>query len=347
MHGAAFAKELDRAVALVRGGRRFLCTAHARPDGDGLGAMLTSAFGLRALGKEVWLYNQDKIPARLRFLPGANEVRRRLPAGVVFDATLVHDTGARHLLGDHFPPAAATGPLIVIDHHVVADDFGAINLRDPSAASAGLVAFRLLLALGLAPTDLPRPLALALLTSLVEDTGWFRYAGTTPEALRLAATCLESGVSPWEIARPLDEENSEASLRLLALVLPTLSRHCDGRVAVLSVGDEQLRQVGATSEDIGKLVNYARGLRGVEVGVLLTLGDRHSYASLRSKGGLDVASVAAGFGGGGHRAAAGCMLPAEPTPEGRAAAQQRLIDALGGALRGEAPTASTTPEDDA
>lgn len=345
-----FPSALAQAVALISGGQRFLCTAHARLDGDALGAMLTTAAGLRALGKEVHLYNQDKVPRRLLSLPGASTVRRRLPSSLRCDATLVHDTGARHLLGEHFPPSLLTGPLIVVDHHLVADDFGAINLRDPAAASAGVVAARLLFALGLREDAMPLDMAHALFVSIVEDTGWFRYPSTNPEALRLAASCLARGVQPWAVARPLDEENPESSLRLLTLVLPTLARHCDGKLAILTLSDDLLHKAGATGEEAGKLVNYARGLRGVEVGVLLTLGDKTIYASLRSKGALDVAQVAQRFGGGGHRNAAGCTLPASPDAESRAAAQQRLIDALGeafAALRGGAAEVRSSAESQA
>jgi bifunctional oligoribonuclease and PAP phosphatase NrnA len=38
------------------------------------------------------------------------------------------------------------------------------------------------------------------------------------------------------------------------------------------------------------------------------LPDRRVRLSLRSKGRLDVARIAAGFGGGGHRHAGGCTL---------------------------------------
>ena len=309
---ADFAAALSAAADLVRRGQRFVVTAHARLDGDAIGAMLVTAHGLRRLGKDVYLYNADPVPRRFQFLPGAGEIRRKLPAALRCDAALVHDCGARHLLGEHFPDAAVTGPLVVLDHHEVVSDLGDLILRDAQAASAGVIAWRLLAALGLDEAALPRDLATALFVSLVEDTGWFRYPGTNPEALQLASACVRAGVSTWEIALLLDESLSEASLRLLCQVLPSLERYAGGRLAILTLTDQMMRDADATPDDVGKLVNYARAVRGVEVGALITVSDERIYVSLRGKGAVHLGEVAQRFGGGGHKNAAGCTIPLGP-----------------------------------
>lgn len=333
-HPPGFAAALAEAAHLVRQGERFLCAAHAPVDGDALGAMLVTAHGLMALGKEVVLLSPEPIPARLGFLPGANRVLRRLPRGIRFDATLVHDTGARHLLGERFPEREVSGPLIVLDHHAVSSDFGDVGVRDASAASTGVLCWRLLAELGLREEDMSPAIATALLTSLVEDTGWFRYPCTSPEALRLAAACIAAGASPWGLALELEESNSPASLRLLRLVLGTLELHCDERLALLTLTDDMMREAGATPDDVPNLVNYARSLRGVEVGALLTHGNREIYVSLRGKGRVDVSRIAARFGGGGHHGAAGCTIAATDE-RSRAAARAALVQAVAAALAGE------------
>ncbi len=305
----SFDTELARAADLIRSGQRFLIGAHARLDGDAIGSMLVSAYGLRLLGKEVFLYNPDPVPRRFQFLPGAADIRRKLPAGLRFSAALIHDCGARHLLGDHFPAPAVTGPLIVLDHHAVVSPLGDVVLRDPGAGSAGVIAMRLLAALGVAVHDLPKELATALFVSLVEDTGWFRYPGTDAEVFALAQTAMRSGVSTWDVSLALDEQLSEASLRLLTQILPSLERHCEGKLALLTLTDQMMRDAGATMDDIGKPVHYARALKGVEVGGLITVSDDRIYVSLRGKGQVNVGALAARFGGGGHHNAAGCTIP--------------------------------------
>ncbi len=331
----SFSDSLTQATKLITAGQRFLIAAHSRLDGDALGSMLVSAHGLRRLGKEVQLYNPDPVPRRLLWLPGAQEVRRKLGGGQRFDATLIHDCGARHLLGEHFPDSKVTGPLLVLDHHEIVSDLGDVVLRDQSAGSAGVIAMRLLGALGMAEAELPLDLATALFVSLVEDTGWFRYPNTNPEVFRLAQAAIAAGVKTWEVALLLDEQLSEASLRLLALVLPTLERHCGGKLALLTLTDQMLRDAQATMDDVLKLVNYARALRGVQIGGQITVSDDRMYVSLRGKGEVHVGELAARFGGGGHRNAAGCTIPfSDPknVPESLEKAKALLITACEEAL---------------
>src|SRR5205823_13842556 len=146
------------------------------------------------------------------FLDGAAEVVTKPPAGP-FDATFVHDAGDAKLLGEHFPPREASGPVVVLDHHASVRPFGDVVIRDPSASAVGVIVARLLRALGVA---LERPIAEALWCSLVSDTGWFRYSSTDLETMELARACVEAGVQPWQFARRAEEEQPPAKLRLLA-----------------------------------------------------------------------------------------------------------------------------------
>jgi len=57
-------------------------------------------------------------------------------------------------------------------------------------------------------------------------------------------------------------------------------------------------------------VNKARGIEGVKAAALIRESDEPGVfrCSLRSKGSVDVRSVAAARSGGGHRNAAGCRV---------------------------------------
>ncbi len=315
---------LDEVVALVARGHRFLCTAHARPDGDALGSMLATAHALRALGKEVVLYDHDPPPSRLAFLPGASEVVTSAPKSP-FDATFVHDCGDRRLLGDRFPPREVTGPVVVLDHHGTTRDFGDLVVRDPSASAVGVIVARLCAALGV---PLSREIAECLWCSLVSDTGWFRYSSTDLETMELAAACVRAGAEPWAFARKSEEETPVARLRLLQEVLKTLELAGEPprRVALLTLDEAMLGRAGAGPELAEGFVNYARGLEGVEVGALLTVTRTQVRASLRGKGGVDLGAVAAAFDGGGHHNASGCTL-ALPFAEAR----KKLLEAIANA----------------
>ena len=57
------------------------------------------------------------------------------------------------------------------------------------------------------------------------------------------------------------------------------------------------------------LVNYPRSIGSVRVGMPAPRAARTVKVSLRGKGDVDVNRIAAQFGGGGHRNAAGCTVP--------------------------------------
>lgn len=312
---------MKEVLELIARGQRFMVAAHARPDGDALGSMLATAHGLRALGKQVVIFCQDRAPARLGFLPGAGELVTRSPPGP-FDGVFVHDCGDARLLGANFPAKEVTGPVVVLDHHASVRDFGDLVVRDPAVSCVGVIVARLLAQLGV---PLNREIADCLWCSLVSDTGWFRYPATDVETLELATACVRAGASPWQFARHAEEEAPVARLKLLGLVLSTLSLHGEPprRVAVLRLDEDMLSAAGAKPEYADQFVNYARGLEGVEIGVLLTHARQNIRVSLRSKGGFDVGTLAAQFDGGGHRGAAGCILPLPIET-----AQQTLLDAI-------------------
>jgi phosphoesterase RecJ-like protein len=71
-----------------------------------------------------------------------------------------------------------------------------------------------------------------------------------------------------------------------------------------------LDEFSAGKDALEGFINYPRSIVGVEVAVSFREEQGGAYrVSFRSKGRVDVAAVATGFGGGGHRNAAGCTVP--------------------------------------
>ena len=307
---------LAQAVELIRNGQRFLLTCHVLPDADAVGSMLGLAEILRSLGKEVVLYNRDPIPELVEFLPGVEQIRQSVPNGIQFDATFITDTAARSLLPRQLPPRSVSGPCVVIDHHVAHDDFGDVVVRDVDACATAVVVLELADALGARP--LSRAAAEPLYTALVADTGSFRYSGTTPATLRLAAELLETGVDPWRVAQNVFESWPMERLRLLGYAINAIETDFSGRVAILCVPLSMIERAGANDRMVEGMVEYGRMIKGVEISIMLwerrprsdetDHGQAFSRVSLRSSGRVDVAQMAVALGGGGHRAAAGATL---------------------------------------
>jgi phosphoesterase RecJ-like protein len=307
---------MEQAVELIRSGKRFLLTCHVLPDADAIGSMLGLAEILRSVGKEVVLYNRDPIPELVEFLPGVEHIRQSVPSGVQFDATFITDTAARSLLPRQLPPPSVTGPCVIVDHHVAHDDFGDVVVRDVDACATAVVVVELAEALGARP--LSRAAAEPLYTALVADTGSFRYSGTTPATLRLAAELLETGIDPWRVAQNVFESWPMERLRLLGFAINAIETEFTGRVAILCVPLSMIERAGANDRMVEGMVEYGRMIKGVEISIMLwerrprsdetDHGQAFSRVSLRSAGRIDVAQMAVALGGGGHRAAAGATL---------------------------------------
>ena len=234
-----------------------------------------------------------------------------MPEHQTYDATVAVDCAEARLLGPDFPDASITGTLIILDHHAYGAPFGDIHVCDPQAASVGVLVARLAEQQN---WPLSRDAALAIYVSLACDTGTFRYANTNAEAFHLAARLLDHHkVDPWRVSERLYERSSLERYRLLALVLPAIDLHLGGRVAVLVVTREILAEAKASWDDAVSIVDYARGINGVECGVLLSPArGGGTRVSLRSKGfHIDAGRVCASLGGGGHSGAAGCILDME------------------------------------
>jgi phosphoesterase RecJ-like protein len=305
-------------------GRRFLVTAHPSPDGDAIGSMVAALHALVALGRDVVAFNPDPVPDRFRFLSGTERFRTELDGERPFDTTLVLDCADERMLPGGVD-REALGQVVVIDHHKTAGSFGDVVWRDPSAAAVGVQLFKLFEELAV-PASLE--VAEALFCSVMSDTGSFRYQNTDPEAMRVAAALLERGVDPWHISSNLYEERPRCELELLGLVLQTLRVSDDGSAACLVVTEEMLAATGATPDMVDGFINYARGVRGVEVAILLRPGPRGMRVSLRSRGSVDVSLIAERFGGGGHHNAAGCTLSDDDTDRVRRdlfAAVERIL----------------------
>jgi phosphoesterase RecJ-like protein len=317
---------LGRCAEVLAASQRILLTSHRRPDGDGSGSMVGLAVMLRALGKHATLYCPDLAARRYQWLPLMSTWVQRLPQDATFDCAVVVDCADEGLLGGSLPPASVRGTLVTVDHHASARPFGDVVVWDPSAAAVGVLIARLADRIG---WPIERDAATALYVSLISDTGGFRHANTNAEVLSVASRLIAAGASPVQIAQSLEERSSSAKIRLLGAVLSTIEVHCAGRVAILTVTTEMVEKNRAHWEDTEGMVNWARNVDGVMVGVMLTTakggGVRMSMRSRSDR--VDVGRVCMQLGGGGHPGAGGGHMSAD-----LGEAKERVIRALDAAL---------------
>ncbi|MER3415078.1 MAG: bifunctional oligoribonuclease/PAP phosphatase NrnA [Gemmataceae bacterium] len=291
--------------------RHFMLTTHVRPDGDGLGSMKALARALEVLGRQTSLVLPSSLPDRYRFLFADCRVLRYEPGQAQWaacDGVVILDTGTWNQLGELGAWLRDT-PVerVVIDHHRTQDDLGAQCFVDPAAEATGRLTREAIAALGVA---LDAVMAEALFVAVAMDTGWFRHSNVRPETFALAAELARHGVCPERLYNQLFEQNSLARMRLMAEVLDRLTLTAQGQVAYSYILLDDYARLGATPQDSEDLVNVTLAVAGVHVGLLFMEQPRGgTKVSLRSRDRVDVGRLAESFGGGGHKQAAGVLLP--------------------------------------
>lgn len=305
--------DMDTILGLIRDAKRVLVSSHENPDGDAIGSTLALGLGMEQLGKEVVFYNKDGVPEILRFLPHSDRIVKSLD-GIegTFDLVFAVDCTGTNRAGSEFEDFLSTGrggKVIIIDHHQTNNSSADLHLLDPRSSSTGIIVYSVLKQL---PVEINSDIADNIYTTIIGDTGSFRYSNTNPDTFRVAAELVEHGADPAEISEALFESEPLRKLKLIGLVLPTLEVSGDKKIASVYVDKKMFAQSGACREDTEGIVNIPRSIKGVEVAVLFREEvDKDGSlwkVSFRSKGQVDVAKVAEGFGGGGHYRAAGCSL---------------------------------------
>lgn len=283
---------------------RFLLLTHEDPDGDALGSLLGLGEGLEILGKHATLLVQGHLPRLYGFLPGVEKIGHRLEDVESFEAAVLLDCHSLERAGREAERARGVPCRIILDHHLVTGPIEATHAYiDPGVAATGEIVYRLLKRLGVPWTA---SLATNLFTAITTDTGSFSFNNTTADCLEAAADLVRAGARPWQIFQHLHLEMPVGRLDLLRRALERLEFHHQGRLGIMAVDADMMKQSGTTGEDVEGFVDYPRSVRGVELAVLIRENGHGRFdVSLRSQGRINVSALAETFGGGGHHHAAG------------------------------------------
>lgn len=291
-------------LSFLKEKNNFFIATHINPEGDALGSSIALSMALEALGKNTVLYDVDSIPGLYRFLPGYERFRNSLSG-------LQPSTLNLLLLDCNTPERAGIEGLsfkhcAVIDHHETETDFGDVRWVEPRAAATGVMIFHLIKDLGV---EITKEMAVNLYAAVAIDTGTFRFSNTTAEVLRIAAELAETGARPGCISNSLYETWSEKRFRLLIMALNTFEIR--DNIAFTFVTREMFKQTGTGPEDTEDFSSLPRMIKDITISAFFRETDGNEWkVSLRSKGGINVADIAALFQGGGHKNAAGYTIKA-------------------------------------
>ncbi len=313
---------------VIRSNQRFVLTSHVRPDCDCLGSELGMAAVLDALGKNVLIVNGHPTPPNLEFVDPDRRIKvlgEDLQVDEVNSAgevLMILDTSSWAQLGPMGDVVRSTSAkVVVVDHHVKGDNVGALEFKDTEAEATGRLVAEAAEHLGV---TLDAQAASALFAAIATDTGWYRFSSTTAATFRYGAKLIEQGACPTSIFASLYERDTLGRTRLRGRILERFEIELDGRLAHTFVRAADFAETGAHPSDTEDVINSGLAIAGTEVAVILVEQATGGFKiSFRSRCDLDCSEVAAQFGGGGHKAAAGAFVEGEfPT------AQEQILGAV-------------------
>ncbi len=151
-------------------------------------------------------------------------------------------------------------------------------------------------------------MGVCLYTSLLTDTGGFKYSNTTPETHKIAAELINTKIDFSEIHRNIYDNKDFKFLKLQGMVMDEMLLSYDNKVCIMEIRDEMLKKLDYILEDSSEIISYGLKIKGVEAAVLFKETPSGIKISFRSKDKADVRKVAEMFSGGGHKKASGAFI---------------------------------------
>ncbi len=288
----------------------FLLASHVNPEGDAVASVLALDSLLRRLGKKTMIACEDAFPERLGCLPSKRwNQAKNIPANRKFDALVVADCPTLERIGAVNQLLNPKTVIFNIDHHISNTLFGHYNYIQPSASACGEVIYDIFKHFKL---KINKDEATALYASISTDTGSFKYSNTTVKSHQIASELIKTGIDIEHINDALYATYSLEKIHLYSLLLGRVKTNEDGTIAWVGLTKNDLKRTGATYEDTEGFIDFLKYIKEVQFSFFVSEmdGNQNSQVrvSFRSKGKYDVAQVAAQFGGGGHKKAAGCTI---------------------------------------
>ena len=301
-------EELSMKIVLsdiLKGKKRIALSGHVRPDGDCVGSSMGLYLYLTEQFPEIEvdLY-LEKIPASFSIISRTEEIRHTLSEETAYDLFICLDCGDEQRLGPFAPLLRQAAHTVCIDHHVSNDAFAELNYIRPEASSTSELVYTLL-----EDEKISKACAEALYMGIAHDTGVFQYSCTSPETMEAAAQLLRKGIDGSEIIEKTYFEKTYIQNQILGRALLESMLVLEKQVVVSVVSRKEMEFFEAVPSDLEGIVAQLRQTKGVEVAIFLHETDTREYkVSLRSKGKVNVSSIAQYFGGGGHVRAAGVTM---------------------------------------
>ncbi|NMM65696.1 bifunctional oligoribonuclease/PAP phosphatase NrnA [Clostridium sp. P21] len=290
----------------IKESNRIAITFHESPDGDSLGSALALMQGLKELNKEVYILCKEKVPESFAFLPCSEQIEG-LKCDVISETecVIVLDCGDVKRINANLNLENREYTLINIDHHLSNELYADLNYVDTNAAAVGEIVYQMLKIMGVKIT---KNIAACLYTSLITDTGAFKYSSTTLVTHTIAGDLISTGIDFSGIHRIIFENKKFERIKFYGKAIENMELVGD-KICVITITKDMLLQNGNVKDtDTSDIIAFAMQIDTIEVALLVKETDSGIKASLRSKSKVDVRKIAEKFDGGGHIKASGLAI---------------------------------------
>lgn len=292
---------------------RYLILTHNNPDGDTAGSAAALCSALNRMGKTAYLYPNPGFTDRLR-----RYIDRFLaPADYAPECVIAVDIAEKSL----FPKGFEGEAELCMDHHPSNKMYAEYTLLEPEKAACGEAVLQLIKTLGL---ELTKEEATLLYIAVSTDTGCFQYNNTKADTFTAAAELLKAGADSAEVNLVFFRKVSAGRMKLEGMIYSDMLFFRDGEVSVVVVTKDMLDRCGVRDDELDDLASLAG--RAEKARISITVREKENgmcRISVRTGKGYNANEICAVFGGGGHAAAAGCTIKAEP-----ARAVEMLMDVV-------------------
>ena len=290
-------KELLR---LIKNAENVAILGHMSEDADSVGSSFAMQRVFSLMGKSADVYFSAPLEKRLGFMNVSGKCSAK--AECEYDLCLCLDCADIERLGERKAIFDSAKKTASVDHHITNTNFADANFVLPDASATGEVLFDVIKKLGV---KIDKELAECLFIAIASDTGSFKYSNVSPKTLRIAAELLETGIDNAYISRMLFDTEDEKSMKLKGALMSSVETMFDGKLAMICVDIDKLKEYDVEEKDLSDIVNIARMVAGCEIAVSVRELEDKVKLSFRSNGKYDVGSLAQKFGGGGHKMASG------------------------------------------
>ena len=290
---------------IAKDAARIMIAGHVRPDGDCVGSCLSTYFYLKKIypEKEITVY-MEHMPEVFAFLDEEKKIVSHMLQEQEVDLFIALDSSSTDRLGEAEPYFYKAKRTVCIDHHISNRAYAGENYIEPESSSTCEVLYGLM-----DEKMIDKQIATPLYIGIIFDSGVFRYSNTSRRTLEIAGRLIETGIPFWDYIDKCFYERTYTQTQLLGRTLLGSMRVMDGKIIVATITRRMMEFYEAKTEDIDGIIDQLRITRGVEVAILLhETGEQTYKVSMRSNEYIDVSKVAAYFGGGGHKKAAGCTM---------------------------------------